>query len=654
MKINVSSSDNPERLAKPLTAALALGQIPAIQEPRVIDDWVLWLEQRPNEGGRTTVLIRPWGRPDLSAQELTPAPINVRSRVHVYGGGAVATARQGNQLIMTWIDDSDGFLWTQSFAGLSNKRREVEEAWLTLTQHPICICSIRDCLFADGLIDLSRQRWVGVMEAKGRDYLVVFSLDKEHQDPNVLYCPEDFAGYAALSPDSQQLVWVEWQQPAMPWDASQLWWAQLDDAGEIKSKVLLAGSRFDQESPISVFQPFWLSNGELVVAEDSSGWWNLMVTGPHLQPDQSIAWRRLWPKEAEFAMPQWIYGMSTSSSSGQQILSANCEKGVWKLNLLGSDGRIAELKQPFDDLFGVNSYSNRAVLVASNSVAGSGLLEIDLEVGSWKHTPISKPLLQDNEISVAEPFWFEGFGGELTHSWYYPPSNGYKGDSPLLVKSHSGPTAMATRGLNLGIQFWTSRGWGVVDVNYGGSTGFGREYRQRLQNGWGEVDVFDCAAAAKALINLGRADRKRVAIEGGSAGGFTTLACLAFTDIFRVGACRYGVSDLTAMSKDTHRFESTYLDHLLGSFVKNKERYVNRSPVNNAHKIKCPVIFFQGLQDKVVLAEQTEKMAAVLRENNLPVEVYTFAEEGHGFRNSQVKIKVLEETEKFFRKHLLL
>ena len=211
---------------------------------------------------------------------------------------------------------------------------------------------------------------------------------------------------------------------------------------------------------------------------------------------------------------------------------------------------------------------------------------------------------------------------------------------------------MAGCGLNLGILYWTSRGWGVVDVNYGGSTGFGRAYRDRLKGRWGEVDVFDCSAAAKSLVALGKADRQFIAIEGGSAGGFTTLASLCFTDVFSVGACRYGVSDLISMAQETHRFEMGYLDYLVGLWPNDCEIYQDRSPLNNAEKIDCPVIFFQGLKDKVVLADQTERMAAVLRKKKIPVELHTYAEEGHGFRDERVKIQVLEATEKFFRKHL--
>ena len=308
--------------------------------------------------------------------------------------------------------------------------------------------------------------------------------------------------------------------------------------------------------------------------------------------------------------------------------------------------------QPFDDLAYFRACNGRAVAVASHSRCVAGLLEMDLRPASplWDHTPAVDAPLPVEAISVAEPIWFNGHGDERTHAWYYPPMDGNSGAAPLLVKSHSGPTAMARRGLQLGIQYWTSRGWGVVDVNYGGSTGFGREYRARLNQGWGVVDVGDCAAAAQALIKAGRAHPDQIAIEGGSAGGFTTLAALCFTDVFRVGACRYAVCDLTAMAEDTHRFEARYLDGLVGDWPEQRQVYEQRSPLRHADRIRCPVLFFQGLKDKVVPPEQTERMAAALRANGIPVEVRLFEDEGHGFRNQATQVDVLEQTEAFFRR----
>ena len=632
--------------SQPLSARTALGRQPVLKAPQILGNWVLWLEQRPKEKGRTTAMIRPWQQPDKPAKELTQAPADLRCRVHEYGGGAMAAALMGDRLLLSWIDDSDRCLWFQAWSGM---RGETCEALRAETE-PMRISAPGEEALGGGLIDQNRLHWLGVMEREGRDHLVSFSLNQCDQQPKVLHEADDFAGYPALSADGNQLAWVEWCQPAMPWDACELRWAQITRGGELKQVRTLAGSSPDAEQQVSVFQPMWQPDGSLIVAEDSSGWWNLMRHGdPAGDRNQ---WERPWPMQAETAMPQWVFGMSTTAWDGEELLAAICSDGCWELKRLMADGSTSSVKQPFDDLNDLHADAGRAVAIASNDHTGQGLLELELASGEWMHTPASDATLPIGAISRGESFWFDGAEGRRTHAWYYPPLDGAHRDAPLLVKSHSGPSSMARRGLSLGIQFWTTRGWGVVDVNYGGSTGFGRAYRERLIGSWGVVDVEDCAAAATALVEAGRAHPERIAIEGGSAGGFTTLACLCFTNVFRAGACRYAVSDLTSLASETHRFEARYLDSLVGPWPQDRDRYEQLSPLGHAKSIRCPVIFFQGLQDNVVVPEQTERMAAALRSNGLPVEVQTFPNEGHGFRDSEVKVQVLEATEAFFRRHL--
>lgn len=632
--------------SQPLSARTALGRQPVLKAPRVLGDWVLWLEQRPQEKGRTTAMIRPWHQADQPAKELTAAPANLRCRIHEYGGGALAVALEEDTLLLTWIDDRDRCLWQQTWKGMQGR----EATALMAETEPMRISTPGDRALGGGLIDQERLRWVGVMESNGHDHLVSVALNQHDQEPLVLYSADDFAGYPALSADGSQLAWVEWRQPAMPWDASELRCSSISAEGQLTHVRTLAGSRPDAEQLISVFQPLWQSDGSLVVSEDSSGWWNLMR---HADPASGKHnWEHPWPMQAETAMPQWVLGMSTTAWDGEQLLAAICSEGRWELNRLMADGSALRMNQPFDDLADLHADAGRAVAIASNTCIGQGLLEMELASGDWQHTPASEAALPSEAISNPEPLWFAGADGRRTHAWYYPPLGGASSDAPLLVKSHSGPTSMAGRGLSLGIQFWTTRGWGVVDVNYGGSTGFGRAYRERLNGGWGVVDVNDCATAATALVQAGKAHPERIAIEGGSAGGFTTLACLCFTDVFRAGACRYAVSDLASLASETHRFEARYLDSLVGAWPEDRALYEERSPLQHASSIRCPVIFFQGLQDKVVVPEQTERMAAALRDNGLAVDVQTFADEGHGFRDSEVKVQVLEATEAFFRRHL--
>jgi dipeptidyl aminopeptidase/acylaminoacyl peptidase len=340
--------------------------------------------------------------------------------------------------------------------------------------------------------------------------------------------------------------------------------------------------------PVSLFQPLWIGPEELVVADDSSGWWNLrrLHTG-------SGQWQTLLPMAAEFAMPQWVYGMRTTAWDGERLVAAACREGAWQLGevsldpaRLGTAAAWQPLDQPFDDLAYLTAEAEGVVAcTASSPITASGLLQLELASGRWQHTPVSDLPLPLAAISRPEPLWFAGHGGAPTHAWYYPPVGGANAGSPLLVKGHSGPTGMARRGLQLAIQFWTSRGWGVVDVNYGGSTGFGRAYRERLQGLWGVADVADCAAAAEALVAAGRASPERVAIEGGSAGGFTALAALCFTTQFRAAACRYAVSDPAALAQHDHRFEARYLDGLIGPWPEAAASYEARSPVAHAGRI---------------------------------------------------------------------
>jgi acetyl esterase/lipase len=454
----------------------------------------------------------------------------------------------------------------------------------------------------------------------------------------------------------------------MPWQRSQLWLGHWDGDGALTQARAVAGSDGEDVDGISVFQPLWLDRGDLVVASDRSGWWNLELlegaTDPPSGEDGPPGWRPLLPMPAEFAMPQWVYGMRTIAWDGHRLVAAACRDGRWSLGVVPREGPAARsegqtprnpdwapLAIPFDDLASLDAASGCLVAIAASPGHGQGLLEVDLHSGALHHTPAAPLPPELTSVSRPEAIWFSGSGGLPTHAWYYPPEGGANPHSPLLVRGHSGPTAMARTALSLVVQFWTSRGWGVVDVNYGGSTGFGRAYRQRLDGRWGVVDVEDCAAAARELVDRGWADAGRVAIEGSSASGFTVLAALCFTDVFRAGACRYGIADLAAMARETHRFEAGYLDTLIGPLPAAGGLYEARSPLHHADRIHCPLILFQGLDDQVVPPRQTEHMAEALRRQGCPVEVHLFPGEGHGFRSGEVQVRVLELTEAFFRHH---
>jgi len=661
----------------PLAASQVVGAIPLWSEPRLQGGRLFWLERRPEDGGRTRLLMRPAGPVELAAshsasappgQEITPAGADVRSRIHAYGGGAYAVGGMPagahvGAAVVVWIDDSDRCLWRLDLPPLesgaaaapaTDPKAMAGGPSLRLTEPD------PERRFADGLIDPARGRWIGVLESGEQEALV--SVPLAGGEPQLLRQPADFCGYAVLSPSGSHLAWIEWQRPSMPWERSQLWLGRLTPEGCLEDCRPIAGTLPGEGPAVSVFQPLWIPRegqpADLVVSCDRSGWWNLerLEAAEALGAGKEPTWQPLLPLQAEFGMPQWVYGMATTAWDGEALVAAACFEGRWRLGRLVVAGGGAFRWQPydlrFDDLAAVVAERGRLVALAASPSDPAGLLELDTASGRWRHTPAAASPLAAEAISRPEPLWFEGHGGRPTQAWYYPPRGGSHPGVPLLVKGHSGPTGMARTGLNLAIQFWTSRGWGVVDVNYGGSTGFGRTYRERLDGQWGVVDGADCAAAAAALIAAGRADGRRIAIEGGSAAGFTVLAALCGGGVFRAGACRYAVADLEGMARHTHRFEARYLDGLVGPWPEAAATYRERSPLLHAERITVPVIFFQGLEDAVVPPDQTERMALALGERGIPVEVHLFPGEGHGFRDRAVQERVLEATEAFFRRHL--
>jgi dienelactone hydrolase len=513
---------------------------------------------------------------------------------------------------VVFIDDGDRELWSLDLNPLDEPSPLAEPQRLTPAADPL-----RPRRFADGLIDQRRNRWIGVMEQDGRDHLVCVPL--AGGEPQRLHVPADFIGYAVLSPSGSHLAWVEWQQPSMPWERSQLWLGRCDQNGQLVEVRRLAGSGQGEAEAISIFQPLW-AGSDLVVANDRNGWWNLerLCQAETLPAEAEPQWQPLLPMAAEFAMPQWVYGMRTTAWDGKQLLAAACRNGCWELGRLMASptGELPlswqSLEIPFNDLAALDAEAGRLVAVAAAPDRGSGLLDLDTTSGHWQHQPAAADPLELAAISQPQGLWFEGHGGQPTQAWFYPPAGGAHAEAPLLIRAHSGPTAMARTGLSLAIQFWTSRGWGVVDVNYGGSTGFGRAYRERLNGQWGVVDVADCTAAARTLVAAGKASAERVAMEGGSAAGFTVLAALCHDATIRAGACRYPVTDLGALAGGDHRFEARYFDGLIGPWPAAKTTYDARSPLQQAERIHCPVILFHGLDDRVVPPDQSERLALAL------------------------------------------
>ena len=634
-----------------LDAEKVYGEAPIFKEPRIIGDWVLWLEQRPNEKGRTTAVIRPWGQKEVLPQELTPYPSDLRTKIHGYGGAPLTATLDGSDLVLTWVDNKDNCLWMRTWFYEEENEKSSSFKFIPKIQS-ICLTKKHNYFLAGGVIDLEKNIWIGLMEDEEGDHIVSYSLNKSEQYPKIIYSSQGLLGYLALNSKDRKLAWVEWKNTSMPWDLNELKFAKLGEKENIINIVTLNNEYLKCTEKISFFNPIWSDTGDLFVAEDSSGWWNITQIKTDLNNNSITIFQNQWTIKAEIAFPQWVLGMSSFSCVGDNVVGAFAQEGIWTLALFQKDGSIKTFDQTFIEFSGIHSHQNRLVAIASSAEITEGIFEIDLLNQSWEHTPASSFSLDPKEISIGESFWFIGSNEEKVHAWYYPPLNKQILLPPLLVKSHSGPTGMARCGLDLEVQFWTSRGWAVVDVNYGGSSGFGREYRDRLRGNWGVIDVMDCTKAAQSLIASGKADKDRIAIMGSSASGFTALGCLISADIFNIGACKYAVTDLIGMANSTHRFEEFYLDYLIGNIETDYEKYLKRSPIENVNFMNMPLILFHGLKDKVIPSDQSIAIKDELLKREIPVQINLFENEGHGFKDGKIKVDVLNKTEAFFRQYL--
>jgi len=594
--------------ASPLTAEAITAGTAGLGFVALDGEAVLWTEMRPWEKGRT-VLVRhmPGARPvDLCGPEHS-----VRSRVHEYGGRAFAAA--GGEVF--YLNDAD---------------RRIYRVAANNTPQPITQADGTN--YADFVIDLPRQRLIAVAERPrdGREpqnLLVAIQFDGT---VSTLVEGADFYAAPKLSPDGGRLVWIEWRHPNMPWDGTLCREAVLDSAGGIGATRIVAGAE-----DVSIFQPDYAPDGQLYYVSDQSGYWNLYRDG-----DPPAQYRA----EAEFGLPHWQFGMRTYAFlDARTAIVTFALAGRWLLALfdLGT-GKATPIDLPWCRFDGLVADGRRIVFNGARPDGPGGIVQLTLGASAPEQVlrATSGQDLPPDSISIAEGIEFSTGDGKAAFAWFYRPANaGYcvpEGERPpLIVMGHGGPTGQADNGYAAKVQFWTSRGFAVVDVNYGGSTGFGRAYRRRLNGRWGIVDVDDCCNAARFLVGRGDVDPDRLIIVGGSAGGYTTLSALAFRKVFRAGRSSYGIGDLETLARDTHKFESRYLDTLIGPWPEEEAIYRARSPLHHPDGLDCPVLFLQGAEDKVVPPDQAEAMVAVLRDKGIPVAYLLFEGEGHGFRGAE-------------------
>jgi dipeptidyl aminopeptidase/acylaminoacyl peptidase len=611
----------------PITSALIVTDAIDIEWPaQVVLDGkdVYWVETRPTENGRT-VIVR-WS-PNGTVVDVTPPTFNARTRVHEYGGGAF-TVEDGTVYFSNFVDQR---LYRQDPGGM-----------------PQPITPQADVRYADGVIDRSRRRIICVCEDHTKEgheatnSLVGVRLDGAGGG-QTLVSGNDFYASPRVSPDGSHLAWLTWNHPNMPWDSSELWVGDITGAGSVDHKQRIAGGANE-----SICQPKYAPDGTLYFISDRTGWWNL------------YRWKAgrveaLCKMEAEFGVPHWSFGTSTYGfESAGRIICTYAKDGCSYLASLDTSTRqIKTIDIPYTSIAFLQATPGGVVLIAGSPSEAAAVVWLSQETGEIKVLRRSTKVVIDlGYLSTPRAVEFPTENGLTAHAFFYAPKNrdfvATQGERPpLLVISHGGPTGVHSSEFDLAIQYWTSRGFAVADVNYGGSSGYGRAYRQRLDGRWGIVDVDDCVNCAQYLAKSGDVDADRVAIRGGSAGGYTTLAALTFRRFFKAGASYYGVSDLEALARDTHKFESRYLDRLIGPYPARRDLYRERSPINFVERLSCPVIFFQGNEDRVVPPSQAEKMVDALRQKGIPVAYLLFEGEQHGFRRAQ-NIKRALDAELYF------
>ncbi len=615
----------------PLTSARVVEKSVRLGEPAIDGGDIYWLEGRPAEKGRSVLVRR---TPDGSRGDVSPEPFNVRTRVHEYGGGAYAVDRG-----------------TVFFSNFRDQR--IYKVFPGSAPEPLTPDG--PLRYADAAVDHGRGRLAAVREdhsdpSREPVNAIAAIAFEPNTEQKVLVSGADFYSNPRFSPDGRRMCWIEWRHPNMPWDGCELWTAEIAADGSPASRRKVAGGPEE-----SIFQPEWSPSGELFFISDRNGFWNLYrdsIAGPAAVHEM----------EADFGLPHWVFRMSTYGfASGGRLICAYTRSGEWNLASVDpSGGGLDPIATPYTDIDGLQVAGTAAVFRGASSSEPAAIVKLDLLSGKTERLRNAARLDDDIRpyLSAPRPISFPTTGGRSAHAFYYPPRNPdfaapEDEKPPLIVMSHGGPTSAASSALSLSKQYWTSRGFAIVDVNYSGSSGYGRDYRRRLNGNWGIADVDDCTNAALHLAGRGLVDRGRLIVKGGSAGGYTTMACLAFRDVFAAGASYYGVSDLEALARDTHKFEARYLDSLIGPYPEAKDTYIERSPIHSVDKLSAPMIFFQGSEDRVVPPDQTETMVDALRAKGIATAYLLFEGEQHGFRNGD-NIQRALDAELYFYATILL
>ena len=649
MQINTNKKKPYGTWPSTITPEMVTTGSPKYQEPAISNNHIYWLQSIAEEKGRVTIM-----RYDgTQIQSILPRPLSAKSKVHEYGGGSYLV--DGDTLYFVLADDQRVYRYPIADT-INIPLAEIPRPSAPFEPIPLTpeLSDQQQYRFADLCIDHKHQRLIAVCEhhcgcREPKNFIASIDLQQSNS-VRTLVSGNTFYSNPRLSPDGKYLSWLSWDHPDMPWDATQLWLAELLPNGQLAPPCLIAGQQ--QES---IFQPQWSPNGVLYFVSDRDNWWNIY----RYHPNQSAQIERITHLQAEFATPQWTFNMSTYGFLNEQLIIATYfERGIWKLaeiDLQSSKFAVIDIPTSATSIiYGLNAGANTAVFVGASECLLPAVFHLSKSTaGEMKIKPIQSPPLgiDPSEISSPQLIEFDTTHGDTAFGYFYPPANAhYHCDEslpPLIVICHGGPTGSTDCALNLKIQYWTNRGFAVMDIDYRGSTGYGRVYRQKLYGNWGEYDIDDICAGAKFAVNQGWVNSNQLIVKGSSAGGYTVLAALTFRDTFHAGVSLYGIGDLNSLVEETHKFEARYLDKLVGDFATEKEKYKQRSPIHFPQQLNCPILIFQGSQDKVVPPNQAIRMVTAVKSKGLPVAYVEYHDEAHGFRNAE-NISHMLKAEHFF------
>ena len=636
-----------------ISSELIAGDSLSIDEPLLTAEAIYYIERRPQESGRCVIVKVN----NNKTTDILPAPFSARSRVHEYGGGCYCIAEKQ----IFFINDSDQDIYCV-------KNHQIKR-----------ITTSTNNRFADFIYDKKHHRLIAVCETHNNDHVTnsIVSINVKTGELFTLEQGHDFYASPRLNAQTSQLCWQSWNHPDMPWDGNSLWLADINKTGLIENKKHIAGG-----DNISVFQPQWSPDGTLHFISDDSGWWHLYRYSESSLPEnkQSGKITQLSEGQKELGLPQWVFAQSSYAFvDNTHIICCYQSQGRATLALLSVAENVTEktalttIPTIWQEFSSIKAANNKLCFIAASSASFPQLILATISATFSDHKPpsLSHSVIKSScQLPVAKEYYstaqsktFTNRHKKKVYANYYPPTNpNYQSQTnnnthnnddkaapPLIIICHGGPTGQASAALDPKKQFWTSRGFALLDVNYSGSTGYGRQYRERLNGKWGLLDVQDCCDAALYAVSQGLANKNQLIIRGSSAGGYTVLSALTFENVFSAGASYYGIAELCSLASHTHKFESRYLDRLIGPYPESKFLYQQRSPINSSEQLNCPVIFFQGLEDRVVPKEQAEKMFEALNKKGLPVAVQYYAGEQHGFRKAETIMQSLENELSFYQ-----